>query len=360
MKAKGSSARAGDVIPYLFCIAPGEESAKNSQADRAKHPDELKKAGKDELTIDYVHYLANQVLPPIERLCDPIEGTDRARLAECLGKCFQRSDLVCYPDSMNWLMAAGLDPAQFRVSRGAEGGEAFMPLASQMSDAERFKDCQPFMVRCRQCKGEGEFRPVWEREVSSLAALRDARLTDRSWDDQSSMVQHTGAVCPACGYVHPTVSLKTQLEVQIRARIAQYYQGWTICEDPTCAHRTRSMGVYGWRCVKPGCRGTVRLEYTDGELHVQLRYFASLFDEEKIKKTAEGSATYGVSSLICHPFGPADCSFCRQGQRSRDEFSVQRFFTGNGERGQQIHGAMRTRLGRPRSAVFRDEVPMMV
>jgi hypothetical protein len=27
-----------------------------------------------------------QVLPPIERLCEPITGTDRARLAECLGK----------------------------------------------------------------------------------------------------------------------------------------------------------------------------------------------------------------------------------------------------------------------------------
>ena len=34
---------------------------------------------------DYEYYLAHQVLPPIERLCEPIEGTDRARLAECLG-----------------------------------------------------------------------------------------------------------------------------------------------------------------------------------------------------------------------------------------------------------------------------------
>jgi DNA polymerase elongation subunit (family B) len=35
---------------------------------------------------DFEHYLSQQVLPPIERLCDPIEGTDRSRLAECLGK----------------------------------------------------------------------------------------------------------------------------------------------------------------------------------------------------------------------------------------------------------------------------------
>lgn len=35
---------------------------------------------------DYDFYLSQQVLPPIERLCEPIEGTDRSRLAECLGK----------------------------------------------------------------------------------------------------------------------------------------------------------------------------------------------------------------------------------------------------------------------------------
>jgi hypothetical protein len=38
-------------------------------------------------STDYGYYLAHQILPPIERLCDPIEGTDRARLAECLGMC---------------------------------------------------------------------------------------------------------------------------------------------------------------------------------------------------------------------------------------------------------------------------------
>lgn len=34
---------------------------------------------------DYEYYLSQQILPPIERLCEPIEGTDRARLAQCLG-----------------------------------------------------------------------------------------------------------------------------------------------------------------------------------------------------------------------------------------------------------------------------------
>lgn len=79
-------------MPYIFCKSPGEESSKSAQADRAKHPDELKKAASNEFSIDYEHYLAQQVLPPIERLCDPIEGTDRARLAECLGGLIRQSE----------------------------------------------------------------------------------------------------------------------------------------------------------------------------------------------------------------------------------------------------------------------------
>ena len=43
MKQKGGSARNGDVIPYVFCLSEGEESTKTAQADRAKHPDEVRK-----------------------------------------------------------------------------------------------------------------------------------------------------------------------------------------------------------------------------------------------------------------------------------------------------------------------------
>jgi DNA polymerase alpha subunit A len=101
LKARGGTAKAGDVIPYVFCKEEGEESAKTAQADRARHPDEVRRSNLqvgmsnpsiiEELkaqrhAIDFEYYLSQQVLPPIERLCDPIEGTDRSRLAECLGR----------------------------------------------------------------------------------------------------------------------------------------------------------------------------------------------------------------------------------------------------------------------------------
>ncbi|KAF9244111.1 hypothetical protein BU15DRAFT_86076 [Melanogaster broomeanus] len=251
MKAKGGSARVGNVIPYIFCVAPGEDSAKSAQADRAKHPEELKKATPKELSIDFDHYLAHQVLPPIERLCEPIEGTDRARLAECLG----------------------LDPGRYRVSGGTEAGSAFTTFDSQVSDAERFRNSEPFLVRCRGCQGHMTFSPMWERESS-------------------------GPACLACSHKFGTPSLQAQLEVQIRACIGRYYEGWTICEDPTCGHRTRSMGVYGRRCVRQGCRGTARFEYSDVELYNQLRFYAMLFDPEKATKAAIGSVHHGAVYLL--------------------------------------------------------------
>jgi DNA polymerase alpha subunit A len=44
MKERGGHARIGDVIPYIFCLGGDGSSVKTGQADRAYHPDELKKA----------------------------------------------------------------------------------------------------------------------------------------------------------------------------------------------------------------------------------------------------------------------------------------------------------------------------
>ena len=67
----------------------------------------------------------------------------------------------------------------------------------------------------------------------------------------------TGPTCPVCSKTISQGSLQTQLEVQIRENIAKYYEGWTVCDDPTCNYSTRMMGVYGRRCLRSGCRGRV-------------------------------------------------------------------------------------------------------
>ncbi|VDC06072.1 unnamed protein product [Peniophora sp. CBMAI 1063] len=246
MKARGASARAGDVIPYIFCVDEGgESSGKTAQADRARHPDEIRKA--TDTKIDFEYYLAHQVLPPIERLCDPIEGTDRARLAECLG----------------------LDPGRYRHSVSGEGEDRYIgTLDSQMSDEQRYKDCDPLLIRCRGCGVSSPF----------------GHMTDET----TCMLKASGAICPKCEGPISGPSIAAQLETQIREHISQYYLGWTVCLDSICQNRARMMRVYGDRCLK--CSSKVRYEYNDGMLYNQLRYYGYLFDTTKVgnSKFAEG------------------------------------------------------------------------
>lgn len=82
----------------------------------------------------------------------------------------------------------------------------------------------------------------------------------RSRHPQNSLLFSAGPTCPGCKTVMRTASLQVQLEAQIRAQIARYYEGWTVCDDPTCGQRTRMMGVYGRRCLRPGCQGHVAFE----------------------------------------------------------------------------------------------------
>lgn len=73
----------GDHIPYVIC----KEHASNdslSPAERAHHPDEVARSD-GKLSIDVEWYLSQQILPPISRLCDPIEGTSAAIISQHLG-----------------------------------------------------------------------------------------------------------------------------------------------------------------------------------------------------------------------------------------------------------------------------------
>src|ERR1700750_1877248 len=90
------------------------------------------------LDIDY--YLHKQILPPVERLCAPISGTNVTQLADCLG----------------------LDTSKYRVSTASgsynNNEEAIHPLESQIPDSIRFKDATPLNLRCRACKTVSQFR----------------------------------------------------------------------------------------------------------------------------------------------------------------------------------------------------------
>ena len=107
------------------------------------------------LIVDYSYYLAKQILPPVERLCAPIDCTDSARIAECLG----------------------FDPRQFRSVGPISPSERIIePLESQISDEERFQDVDLLTMRCTSCSEEHPFTGITSSKVSSLKNLTNARI----------------------------------------------------------------------------------------------------------------------------------------------------------------------------------------
>jgi len=186
----------------------------------------------------------------------------------------------------------GLDPGRFRSGVTSETEDRpFGSLDSQIPDKDRFKDAEPFVARCRGCSGVFEVTRVGTQETP--------------------MFTPAGPSCPACHTQLGTPSLQVQLELHIRQHIAKYYEGWTVCDDPTCDQRTRMMSVYGRRCLRVGCRGSVSFE-ASLQLYNQLMYCASLFNGNKTIATAKGTSRQGETfPLKCSKASAQLWSFAR-------------------------------------------------
>lgn len=145
LKAKGQSARVGDTVPYVICK---DEDMTKSFAMRAHHPDDLKR--EENLTIDVDYYLNIQVHPPVARLCQPIEGTDAGRIAECLG----------------------LDSSKFKAvtSTDRNDDQSLGTFESQIADAERFKNAERLKFSCTGCGHQYQYDCVVRKEVVSVRA----------------------------------------------------------------------------------------------------------------------------------------------------------------------------------------------
>jgi len=259
--SKGKHVKAKDVMSFIITgtsNGSAETAAKNAiPADEVMRPN-------SEFKPDVDYYLHKQILPPVERLCAPISGTNVTHLAECLG----------------------LDTSKYRVSSAANGtnqDNEIQPLESQIPDSVRFKDVAPLSLRCRLCKAVFLFRGLLPSQPGSPEEKVPL-----------ACVGHEGLTCPQenCKVLLPNLTLVAQVEAQIRQHIAKYYAGWLVCDDASCGMRTRQMSVYGHRCLGPkgtglGCLGRMHFQYTEKMLYNQLLYFCGLFDVDKARKEVE-------------------------------------------------------------------------
>jgi DNA polymerase alpha subunit A len=257
LMAKGKSVKAKDVMAFVIC---GNNGGNAEQAAKNAYPLDEVLAKDSELAPDIDYYLHKQILPPVERLCAPINGTNVSLLAECLG----------------------LDTSKYRVSGASktaeQSGNEITTLESQIPDHIRFKDCEPLGLLCLGCKRHFEYRGLNYQAPpdEEVPLVPVAQLTNN------------GIACPRaeCGKVISTLTLSAQLEAEVRRHTSRYYSAWLICDDPACGMRTRQMSVYGRRCLglkglAHGCSGRMTFEYSEKALYNQLLYLQGLFDVDK-------------------------------------------------------------------------------
>ena len=136
----------------------------------------------------------------------------------------------------------GLDGSKYNVGRiyDDDQDEEFTTLESQISDVERFKDAERLRIRCNLCQHEQIFEG----------------MTRKTSDNE--MV--SGLECGACHGTMSEAVVRSALIRCMRSYIRKYYEGWLVCDDATCSSRTRMMSVFGRRCLREGCYGSVKRE----------------------------------------------------------------------------------------------------
>jgi len=163
------------------------------------------------LKIDMAWYKSNQVHPLVSRLLAPVEGTDAARIAECIG----------------------LDGAKFVPSAGGMGKEYDMGADYAAAAAA---DVEALLDRSKRFKGF----------ASMLAGVTCKACTKEvSWKQmlQPGVGEHTGTDalfrCGECsGEVKPSQA-QNLLTMQIRALLRSHSEGWVQCTEEVGLAKTR-------------------------------------------------------------------------------------------------------------------------
>uniref|UniRef100_A0A8C9S1J9 DNA polymerase n=1 Tax=Scleropages formosus TaxID=113540 RepID=A0A8C9S1J9_SCLFO len=238
----GRKVKAGDTVSYVIC----QDGSNLSPSQRAYAPEQLQK--QEGLSLDTQYYLSQQVHPVVCRICEPIEGIDAVLIA-------------------TWL---GLDPSQFRAHqqhRREEEGDGLPGGPAQLTDEERFRDCERFHFACPQCGTQNIYDSVFEGAGLSL-------------EPSLSTCCHV----PCSGHpVQHSVHIANKLVLDIRRFIRRYYSAWLLCEDPACQNRTRRLPLAFSRSgpICPACtKTTLRPEYSEKALYNQLCFYRFVFDWE--------------------------------------------------------------------------------
>ena len=219
----------GDHIPYVITAAPDgvETSGKGLVAERARHPEEIARSG-GALKPDVEWYLTQQILPPVSRLVEPVEGLPQRIIAEKLG----------------------LDSSKYNHVMRSSGAEVdedelvdYTP-ASCLSDEERFKDVEKLQLRCVACGTESEFPGVFHviKDPATGTHTLTSGLQCTNPDCARPQFWGTG------GHVEVMAHISNAVSMYVHRHTKEYYQGQVRCDDPSCElHTNTTRGSFRWQ-----------------------------------------------------------------------------------------------------------------
>eukprot|EP00177_Eucheuma_denticulatum_P001429 GFKZ01002578.1.p1 GENE.GFKZ01002578.1~~GFKZ01002578.1.p1 ORF type:complete len:1531 (+),score=264.94 GFKZ01002578.1:285-4877(+) len=237
-KKLNRSIKPGDYIKYVVCLPPGDakyESGSKGIAQRSYHPDEVNNP-ESKLVVDAKYYLENQVLPPIIRLCDPIESVEISRIATSLG----------------------LDGRRYERKEYSEGMDGSMLALGPQSASEKFQNVDTVSIPCLKCG-----------HVTELEGVK-FRATGKA-------VKSSGLECFKCHTRFPQTLLINSITLSLRKWKRKYYTAPLVLggDDGTRRRETRNISM-------GGNATQIRREFDEAWLYKQLRYVRYLVDVEAV------------------------------------------------------------------------------
>mmetsp|Transcript_12769 Transcript_12769/g.23948 ORF Transcript_12769/g.23948 Transcript_12769/m.23948 type:complete len:1531 (-) Transcript_12769:203-4795(-) len=281
----------GDHIPYIitkYDTSSDEESKdkkEKSPAERARHPNEIRRSS-GALKPDVEWYLCQQILPPISRLCEVIDGTSQSDLAQKLG----------------------LDSSRYNMNNGFNGTIDDEDLvnytpASSLSDKERFKDVERLCISCKSCNKTSEIIGVFTRNESGIITTGY-----RCPSDSCERPDHFGYP----GHFDFFSVVSNKVCSMIRKHVSMHGRYDMVCEDPSCGLRTRQLSVTDNRCLQKGCKSFMKPAHSAQHLDTQIKYLKSLFDLSHCYKQYERSCLQTKCEAV--PFSEVKRTISNQDQ----------------------------------------------
>lgn len=271
-----------DHIPYVITQAeeglhsetPNAAKSK-SAAERARHPEEIERsAGALKPDVDW--YLSQQILPPISRLCEPIEGTSQSIIAEKLG-----------------LDSSKFNHMNMNKSLSDDDNLVNYTPASSLVDSERFKDVEKLVLTCSNCNEANEFPGVFSGSMASgLCCVNSSCSKPSFWGERNHFELYA--------------RIYNELILMRRRHCQEYYRGVIKCDDPTCGLETRQLSVLGGVCLNRGCSGRMKSKYSESQIYTQLKYFDTLFDVEHACEQFENFHERGTKKELIKRIAPLD------------------------------------------------------